>query len=110
MKKTYNKLIRDRIPQIIETSGNSCTTRVLDAQEYVRFLTEKLKEEVSEYLDDPSLEELADIMEVVLALAETHGADAQRLEEIRISKQEKRGGFSKRLFLETVEEHDQQDP
>ncbi len=106
MKKNYNKLIRDRIPEIIHTSGNSCKTRSLTEEEYFSALKEKLQEEVAEYLDEPSIEELADMMEVIYALSGTHNSTVEVLERTRIQKKESRGGFFKRLFLESVEIND----
>lgn len=104
MIKVYNKLVRDRIPEIIERSGNECKTRVLTDAEYVKMLDEKLGEELIEYRKDRNIEELADLMEVIRALAASHGYTAEELEAVRAEKAEKRGGFEKKLLLiETVE-------
>ena len=69
----YNKLVRDKIPKIIEDSGKSATIRILSDSEYVNALETKLDEEVGEYHRDKSVEELADILEVIYALAATCG-------------------------------------
>jgi predicted house-cleaning noncanonical NTP pyrophosphatase (MazG superfamily) len=70
MKKTiYNKLVRDKIPEIIDSSGKTCTTEVLDDEEYIRFLDAKLDEELTEYHKDQNIEELADLLEVIRAAA-----------------------------------------
>ena len=101
--KVYNKLVRDRIPEIIAGNGGECETRILDRDEYRRALREKLREEVAEYEKDGTLEELADIMEVVRALAAADGADAGELEAVRARKAGERGGFENRVFLVSVE-------
>lgn len=95
----YNKLVRDRIPEVIAASGKRCEVRVLDDQEYVLRLNQKLQEEVQEYLADQSVEELADIAELIRAILEFRGVSPDQFEEIRRAKQEARGGFSKRLLL-----------
>lgn len=104
MIKVYNKLVRDRIPEIIERSGNECKTRVLTDAEYIKMLDEKLGEELIEYRKDQNIEELADLMEVIFALAVALGYTLEELEAVRAEKAEKRGGFEKKLLLiETVE-------
>ena len=103
MEKIYHKLVRDNIPEIIENSGKRCETRVLSDEEYLQFLQEKLLEEVAEYRESGSHEELADILEVVYALATATGCTEDTLNTIRQEKAQKRGGFSKRILLETVE-------
>ncbi|WP_379132098.1 phosphoribosyl-ATP pyrophosphohydrolase [Paenibacillus sp. sgz500958] len=99
----YNKLVRDGIPELIASQGRTCRTRILDAQEYTCELRKKLAEETEEYLQSESdplaLEELADIMEVILALAERHGGDEKVLESIRVNKAQARGRFKERIFL-----------
>jgi predicted house-cleaning noncanonical NTP pyrophosphatase (MazG superfamily) len=102
--KTYNKLVRDRIPQIIESKGSTCTYRILEKEEYVLMLERKLHEETREYTEDPSIEELTDILEVVLALAEHHGISIEELEQTRRNKVQERGAFRKRILLEQVNE------
>jgi predicted house-cleaning noncanonical NTP pyrophosphatase (MazG superfamily) len=105
---TYNKLVRDRIPEIIEKAGKSFTMRVLDTEEYKQELHKKMREEHREYMesgsDQDSLEELADLLEVIYALAEVHGSSFEELEQIRQEKADKRGGFLERLFLIEVED------
>jgi len=106
-KSTYHKLVRDRIPEIIISQGKTCRTRILDYGEYAAELRTKLNEETEEYLnadsDGQALEELADMLEVIFALAEIHGSDAAALEKIRASKANQRGGFKDRVFLLSVE-------
>ena len=103
MKKIiYNKLVRDKIPQIIAANGNTCTTQVLSHEEYLCKLDEKLTEELQEYQQSKSLEELADLLEVMMALVKAKGSSWQALEQIRTDKLAKRGGFEKKLLLTSV--------
>lgn len=97
--ESFNKLVRDKIPQIIEAQGEKPTFRVLDSPEYRSCLQEKLGEEVAEYLESGALDELADILEVVCALCK---ADGHTMDELTAAYQEKhqaRGGFDQRIFL-----------
>lgn len=95
----YNKLVRDRIPEIIRAQGEEPCVRVLEQEEYTACLVAKLDEEVCEFHRDRNLEELADILEVVYALADDLGSTRQELERIYDCKHESRGGFRKRTFL-----------
>ena len=99
----YNKLIRDRIPELIANEGKRCKTRVLSRSELQKHLIAKLREEVAEFEREPNLEEIADIVEVLRALANELGSDMNDLEQVRIEKYNKHGGFEKRLFLEYVD-------
>ena len=103
MTKTYNKLVRDKIPKIIETSGNTCTTRILSDDEYIEMLDKKLNEECAEYHADKNIEELADMLEVIYAIAKAKGTSIEELEKVRLEKAENRGGFDEKILLiETV--------
>ena len=102
----YDKLIRDNIPEIIESSGKKCIVEVMDNDTYIQYLDQKLYEELAEYQTDKSLEELADLLEVMYAVTEARGYSIQELERVRIEKAEKRGGFKKRLRLKGVIEDD----
>lgn len=106
MKKTniYNKLVRDKIPEIIEKSGKTAVVRTLPEDEYLKMLDQKLNEELGEYLQDQSMEEIADLLEVIHAVVVARNSSMEEVEKIRLSKKEKRGGFEKRIFLESVEE------
>ena len=95
----YNKLVRDKIPEIIENSGGRATFRQLSQDEYIQFLEQKLGEEVGEYHRDHTVEELADILEVVYALAAAQGYSKEELLRIYDGKHDQRGGFEKRLLL-----------
>jgi len=99
----YNKLVRDKILQIIRHSGYTPITRVLDDAEFLTCLESKLDEEVAEFHRDNNIEELADILEVVYALAEVDGYSKDDLNRICNEKRAARGGFRDRIFLEGKE-------
>jgi predicted house-cleaning noncanonical NTP pyrophosphatase (MazG superfamily) len=100
--KMYNKLVRDKIPTIIEQEGKKCNVSVLDDKEYLKALDTKLDEELAEYHKDQNVEELADLLEVLYAVSEARGFTKDELEAVRIRKAEKRGQFKEKLFLESV--------
>lgn len=104
MEKKYNKLVRDKIPKIIENDGETPVVRVLNDNEYKKELEKKLKEEYEEVLlakdKKERLEELADMLEVIRTLALLEDEDIQSVINIMDKKREKRGGFTKKLFLE----------
>jgi len=98
----YDKLVRDRIPEIIEADGKKALTRVLGIEETKNYLGLKLKEELEEYLTSNQVEELADLQEVIFALLECHGITRSEFEKIRLKKVKQRGAFSRKLLLEAV--------
>ena len=104
----YNKLVRDRIPEIIEGTGKKFSTRIRSNDEYITELKNKSFEELHEYRDaetrEEALEELADLMEIVHAIAKSHGTTLEEVEEIRRRKAEKRGAFEEKIFLIEVED------
>ncbi len=104
----YNKLVRDRIPEVIEKTGKKFTTRILDNKEYIKELKTKSFEELNEYInaenDKDAIEELADLLEIIHALAECHGVNIEKVEQVRQEKAEKRGGFKDKIFLIEVED------
>jgi predicted house-cleaning noncanonical NTP pyrophosphatase (MazG superfamily) len=102
MKKSYQKLVRDRIPEIIESSGNNCVTEILSDEDYLQMLDAKLDEELAEYHADQNIEELADLMEVIRACAVARGYTIEELERVRSDKAAKRGGFEKKILLKEV--------
>ena len=102
-KKIYNKLVRDRIPEIIEASGAECKTQILSDEEYIKMIDAKLDEELAEYHKDQNVEELADLLEVIYAAARARGYSIEELERIRVAKAQERGGFDKRILLKEVE-------
>ncbi|MCD8503168.1 MAG: nucleoside triphosphate pyrophosphohydrolase [Bacillaceae bacterium] len=103
----YNKLVRDKIPEIIAATGKSYKTTILDQEQYITELKKKSFEELEEYMnttnDEEAIEELADLLELIHAMAKVHGATITDVEEIRQKKAEKRGGFEERVFLVEVE-------
>ena len=100
----YDKLIRDKIPEIIEQSGKKCIVEVMDNDTYIEYLDQKLNEELAEYQQDKSIEELADLLEVMYAVVTARGYSVAELERRRLEKSEKRGAFEKRLLLKSVSE------
>lgn len=100
--KKYDKLIRDKIPEIIEASGSKAVIEVLDNDSYHKYLNIKLAEEFKEYQESGSIEELADLVEVVYALLDCMGMSREQFEAIRSSKNIDRGAFKKKLLLKEV--------
>ena len=100
----YNKLIRDKIPEIIKQNGSIPITHIADDQEHWRKLKEKLKEEVDEFLKTSTEEELADILEVIYAICDFKKINRQKLELLRKKKAKKRGSFKKKIILDEVKE------
>ncbi|UXH46438.1 nucleoside triphosphate pyrophosphohydrolase [Rossellomorea vietnamensis] len=105
---TYNKLIRDKIPQIIESKGKGFSTRILNDEDYIKYLKVKAYEELDEFCaaetDGEAVEELADLLEVIRSLAKQHESSIEEVEAIRVEKAGKRGGFEKKIFLNGVED------
>ena len=104
MKKhtVHNKLVRDRIPEIIEASGKTCVTEVLPQDAYIQALDAKLNEELAEYQQSKSLEELADLLEVMGAVVKARGYTWDDLTHVRKEKRTQRGAFDQRIFLKEV--------
>jgi predicted house-cleaning noncanonical NTP pyrophosphatase (MazG superfamily) len=99
--KTYNKLVRDKIPEIVSKSGGKAFYHYIeDDKTYLSALLAKDKEEGKELKVNPSLDELADKLEVLYAIGEFLGLSPQDIEMARIKKKKERGGFNKRIFLE----------
>lgn len=94
------KLVRDKIPQIIIADGRTPIVRTLSDEEYLSELDRKLNEEVAEYQADKSLEEMADVIEVLFAICEARGHSVDELMEVRDKKREKRGGFRDKVYWE----------
>lgn len=101
--RVYNKLVRDKIPEIIKADGKECKTRILSNDEYIAVLEAKLNEEVAEYQADKNLEEMADVLEVLQAICIARGYSLEELEALRAKKASERGGFADKIFLEYVE-------
>lgn len=108
MSKIYNKLVRDNIPNIIINNGENPTIRILENEEYKKELEKKLYEEYREVISaktsEERIEELADMLEVISALAQCEeNKSLNNVIELMNKKREKRGGFTKRIFLEKVD-------
>ena len=101
--KVYNKLVRDKIPEIIEEDGKTCKTRILSDEDYIASLEAKLNEEVAAYQADKNIEEMADVLEVLQAICIARGYALEELEAVRAKKANERGGFADKIFLEYVE-------
>ncbi len=107
MTKVYNKLVRDKIPDIIKLSGNMCTVKILDDNEYLEMLDAKFDEELTEYHKDKTLEELADLLELIYAATIAMGHTIEELNELRVEKVEKRGAFNNKILLKEVIENEE---
>ena len=103
-KISYHKLVRDRIPEIITTDGKTCTVEFLSDADYLTMLDAKLDEELAEYHKEPSVEELADLLEVIYAAAKARGWSVEEVDRVRKEKAAQRGGFEKKLLLKEVTE------
>ena len=104
MNIVYHKLVRDKIPEIIEAAGKKCTVKVLEEDEYLEMIDAKLDEELKEYHADKNIEELADLLETIYAAAKARGYSLEELEKVRKEKENKRGAFNKKLkLIEVIE-------
>lgn len=98
----YNKLVRDRIPEIVSAEGKTCDVRVLNDAEFAERLDEKLGEELREYEQSADVSELGDLVEIVQVIVELRGTSWEEFEQQRLMKREERGGFRKKLLLVSV--------
>lgn len=101
---TYNKLIRDKNVEIIEKKGGKVLYKVLDDKAYEEELNKKLREEVEEYLEDYSIEEMGDVLEVIYAILDFRNINMEEVEKVRLEKRERKGAFKNKIFLMQVEE------
>ena len=97
--KKYNKVVRDKIPEIIKESGKKFNLKQLDDESFLAEIEKKLIEEVNEYTESKDVEELADLLEVIYRISELKGVSSDELDKIRKDKAEKRGKFDSNLFL-----------
>ncbi len=104
MATIYNKLVRDRIPEIIKNAGKIAEYEVLSQADYAKMLEKKLDEETAEFHSSKDVEELADILEVLYAIGKTKGVSPEQLDKIRAEKAKKRGKFDECFFLKSVYE------
>ncbi len=107
-KKIYNKLIRDRIPEIIEKDGCSYKTRILKQKEYKQELLKKIVEESQEVLETNGnkkelIKEIGDVQEIINYIIKTFNLDKKEIEKIRKKRKKSRGSFDKKIFLEYTE-------
>ena len=102
--KTYDKAVRDGIPDIVRAEGKRCIVAQVSDDEFLGYMEEKLFEELHEYIESKSPEELADLLEVIYRVAELKGMDIDELETLRKKKRRERGGFTKNFILVTAEE------
>ncbi len=109
MKYTYNKLVRDKIPNNINSQkGKKAKYRVMDDEEYLRELNKKVLEEASEFIEANDIEELADVIEVIESIMRAKGITWNEVRKVQQTKREIKGGFASRLYLEYVEEEEQE--
>ena len=105
MKYTYNKLVRDKIPENINSmEGRKATWRIMDDEEYIKELNKKLLEEVHEFIEENAVEELADVMEVIQSIMRIKNISYEELKNVQQMKREKKGGFSNKIYLVEVEQ------
>lgn len=104
----YNKLVRDLIPEVIQKDGKKCITRVLTPEEHLGEIKLKMQEEALEFkeatVQKDAIEELADVLELVHATLDVYNVSFQELEQVRLAKKEKCGGFSEGIYLVEVED------
>lgn len=105
MKYTYNKLVRDKIPENINSmEGRKATWRIMDDEEYIKELNKKLLEEAHEFIEENAIEELADVMEVIQSIMRIKNISYEELKNVQQMKREKKGGFSNKIYLVEVEQ------
>lgn len=104
MKRSYNKLVRDNIPQLIKESGRSCTSRILDENEYFDALLDKVVEEIEEYRLSDNEEELADVFEVLDCLVQFKEYEPMHIDYLKLIRREARGSFKDRVLLMDVDD------
>lgn len=102
---TYNKLVRDKIPEDIDSEqGRKCKYRILDDKEYLKELNRKVLEEANEFIEENSIEELGDLMEVINAIMKLKSYNMEKVKKVMKAKEEKKGTFNNKVFLEYVDE------
>lgn len=107
MKYIYNKLVRDRIPENINSmEGRKCNFKILNNDEYLKELDKKLFEEAHEFIEEHSIEELADLMEVIFAIMNDRNISIEDIENARKIKNNKKGSFNDKIYLIDVEQEE----
>jgi len=102
--REVNKLVRDKVPGMIGETGEMPNFRLLDDDEFLAALNDKLLEEVAEYMESKKLEELADVLQVICTISEIIGGGQRELEYIRDEKAVERGRFNMHVFLESIDD------
>ena len=107
MKYIYNKLVRDKIPENINSmEGRKCKYKILNDKEYLQELDKKIFEEAHEFVEEHSIEELADLMEVILAIMKDRNISIEEVENARQIKNSKKGSLNDKIYLIDVEQED----
>ena len=101
---TYNKLVRDKIVENIKNSGRNPSYRIMDNEEYIKELNKKLLEEAHEFVEENSIEELADVFEVIESIIKIKNINIEEVRKYQQIKKEKNGGFDKKIYLINVEQ------
>lgn len=102
---TYNKLVRDKIPENIDSEpGRKSKYRILDDKEYLSELNKKVLEEANEFIEENSIEELGDLMEVINTIMKLKGYKMEDVYKVMRTKEERKGAFNSRIYLEYVDE------
>ena len=96
----YNKLVRDKIPEIIKKKGEKCKVHIANDKEYWGKLKEKLQEEIEEFSENETIEEIADILEIIDAICDYKKFNKKKLETVKKNKAKERGRFKKKIILE----------
>lgn len=105
MKYIYNKLVRDRIPENINSmEGRKCNYKILNKDDYLEELDKKLFEEAHEFIEEHNTEELADLMEVIFAIMKDRNISIEDIETVRQIKNSRKGSFNDRIYLIDVEQ------
>lgn len=109
MEKIYNKLVRDKIPEIIKKDNAEPKTRVLEQEEYLKALLKKLEEEAKEVAEAGTdkqalMKEIGDVYEIIDAIIDNCGLDKAAIKKLQDERRTERGGFNKKIFLESVDE------
>ena len=105
MVYTYNKLVRDKIPEEINSmEGRKTKFRIMDENEYIKELNRKLLEESNEFVEENDIEELADVMEVMESIMKIKNIQQEEVKKIQTKKRDKKGSFDRKIYLEYVEE------
>jgi predicted house-cleaning noncanonical NTP pyrophosphatase (MazG superfamily) len=104
MRIRYDKAVRDRIPEIIRSTGSTCEVKQIDDNEFLPILERKLLEEVEEYRESGSVGELVDLIEIIYRVLELKGISRDAFEVMRNDKAELRGRFDSNIVLMEVNE------